>query len=424
MIRLAYACLMWLLVPLVLIKLFKRARLEPAYGQHIAERFGFYDQPAQSGAVWLHAVSLGETRAALALVQALRQAQPGIRFVFTHGTATGRMEGLAMMQAGDVQVWQPWDTPQAVQRFLRHFKPQLGLLIDTEVWPNLIWHAKDQHIPLVLANARLSDKSWRKAQQWKVLARPAFGSLHAVWAQSEEDAHRLRSVGAPVQAVTGNLKFDARPDASLLALGQAWRAQSHKPVVLLAISREGEEAALLQALQQHPAYMDDVQWWIVPRHPQRFDAVAEMVQAQGLTLVRRSDWSEQPRAEEHSQSKAVVLGDSLGEMPFYFGAASVSLLGGSFAPFGGQNLIEACACGSPVIMGPHTYNFAQAAEWALKAGAAQRVSSLSEAVQLAHALALNTAQQAEMAQVAQVFSLAHQGAVARCVALIQPLLKT
>lgn len=423
MIRLAYACLMWLLVPLVLLKLFKRARLEPAYGQHIAERFGFYDQPVQSGAVWLHAVSLGETRAALALVQALRVAQPGIRFVFTHGTATGRMEGLAMMQAGDVQVWQPWDTPQAVQRFLRHFKPQLGLLIDTEVWPNLIWHAKDQHIPLVLANARLSDKSWRKAQQWKVLSRPAFGSLHAVWAQSEEDAHRLRSVGAPVQAVTGNLKFDARPDTTLLTLGQAWRAQSHQAVVMLAISREGEEAALLQILHQHPAYMDDVQWWIVPRHPQRFDAVADLVRAQGLTLVRRSDWSAQPHAEEHKHTQAVVLGDSLGEMPFYFGAASVSLLGGSFAPFGGQNLIEACACGSPVIMGPHTYNFAQAAEWALKAGAAHRASSLSEAVQLAHALALNAGQQAQMAQAAQAFSLAHQGAVARCVALVQPLLR-
>jgi 3-deoxy-D-manno-octulosonic-acid transferase len=403
--------------------LFKRARQEPAYGQHVGERFGFYDTPAQSGAVWVHAVSLGETRAALALVQALRQAQPGIRFVFTHGTATGRMEGLAMMQAGDVQVWQPWDTPQAVQRFLRHFKPQLGLLIDTEVWPNLIWHAKDQDMPLVLANARLSDKSWRKAQQWQVLARPVFGSLHAVWAQSEADAQRLRDLGAPVQAVTGNLKFDARPDPRLLTLGHAWRADSKQPIVMLAISREGEEAALLQVLQQHPAYMSDVQWWIVPRHPQRFDAVADLVQAQGLALVRRSDWSDQPHAAEHRHTQALVLGDSLGEMPFYFGAACVSLLGGSFAPLGGQNLIEACACGSPVIMGPHTYNFAQAAELALQAGAAQRVSNLSEAVAVAHALALNQTQQAQMAQAAQAFSLAHQGAVARCVALIQPLLK-
>lgn len=423
MIRFLYALLMWLLVPLVLLKLLKRARQEPLYGHHMGERFGFYDEPAQSGAVWLHAVSLGETRAAVALVQALRQAHPGIRFVFSHGTATGRMEGLAMVQAGDVQVWQPWDTPQAVQRFLRHFKPQIGLLIDTEVWPNLIWQAQEQGVPLVLANARLSDKSWRKAQQWRWLAQPAFSSLFAVWAQSEEDAKRLRSLGAPVQAVTGNLKFDARPDPTLLALGQAWRAQTEKPIVLLAISREGEEAALLDALLQHPVWLAEVQWWIVPRHPQRFDLVADLVLSKGLTLVRRSAWSDQPGHEEHSQTQAVVLGDSLGEMPLYFGAASVSLLGGSFEPFGGQNLIEACACASPVIMGPHTYNFQQAAELALKAGAAQQLPTLSEAVGAAHALALNQAQQAQMAKAAQVFSFEHQGAVARCVALIQPLLK-
>lgn len=422
MIRFLYACVMWLLVPLVLLKLFKRARQEPAYAEHVGERFGFYDTPAQSGAVWLHAVSLGETRAAMALVQALRQAHPHIRFVFTHGTATGRTEGLNMVQAGDVQVWQPWDTPQAVQRFLQHFKPQLGLLIDTEVWPNLIWQAHDQQMPLVLANARLSDKSWRKAQQWRVLAQPAFSRLHAVWAQSEEDAVRLRSLGAPVQAVTGNLKFDARPDPTLLALGHAWRAQTPKPIVLLAISREGEEAGLLALLQQHPAYMADVQWWIVPRHPQRFDAVAELVFATGLGLARRSAWSDQPDHEEHPHTQSVVLGDSLGEMPLYFGAASVCLLGGSFEPFGGQNLIEACACACPVLMGPHTYNFKQAAELALKAGAAERFSTLSEAVAQAHALALNQAQQAQMAKAAQRFSFEHQGAVARCVALVQPLL--
>ena len=424
MIRVIYACLMWLLVPLVLLKLFKRARQERLYGQHMGERFGFYEAPAQSGAVWVHAVSLGETRAAMALVTALREAHPGIRFIFSHGTATGRTEGLNMVREGDVQVWQPWDTPQAVRRFLRHFKPQLGLLIDTEVWPNLIWQAKDHGVPLVLANARLSDKSWRKAQQWRWLAQPAFSSLFAVWAQSEEDAKRLRSLGAPVQAITGNLKFDARPDPTLLALGQAWRAQTDKPIVLLAISREGEEAAFLDALLQHPAHMADVQWWIVPRHPQRFDLVADLVLSKGFSLVRRSAWSDQPHHEEHRQPQAIVLGDSLGEMPFYFGAASVSLLGGSFEPFGGQNLIEACACASPVIMGPHIYNFKQAAELALKAGAAQRLSTLSEAVDLAHALALDGAQQKQMAQSAQRFSFEHQGAVARCVALVQPLLKT
>jgi 3-deoxy-D-manno-octulosonic-acid transferase len=275
-----------------------------------------------------------------------------------------------------------------------------------------------------LANARLSDKSWRKAQQWRWLAQPAFSSLSAVWAQSEEDAKRLRSVGAPVQAITGNLKFDARPDPTLLSLGQAWRAQTNKPIVLLAISREGEEVAFLAALLQHPAYMADVQWWIVPRHPQRFDRVADLVLSKGLALVRRSAWSDQPHHAEHRNAQAIVLGDTLGEMPFYFGAASVSLLGGSFEPFGGQNLIEACACASPVIVGPHIYNFKQAAELALKAGAAQRLPTLSEAVDMGHALALNRVEQAQMAKAAQGFSLEHQGAVARCVALVQPLLKT
>ena len=422
MIRFVYALFMWLLVPLLLFKLLKRSRSEPVYGQSVAERFGVYEMPAQAGAVWIHAVSLGETRAAMALVKALREANPGMRFVFTHGTATGRTEGLAMLQAGDVQVWQPWDTPQAVQRFLSHFQPRIGLLIDTEVWPNLLWQAKDRGVPVVLANARLSDKSWRKALQWQFISRPAFGSLHAVWAQSEEDAKRLRSLGAPVTAVTGNLKFDAKPDPELLALGHAWREHTSKPIVVLAISREGEEAALLDLLLAKPEWMQAVQWWIVPRHPQRFEEVAAMVQARGLGLVRRSDWSETPACQELSNPQAVVLGDSLGEMPFYLGAASVALLGGSFERLGGQNLIEACASGCPVVMGPHTYNFAQAARSALSEGAAWRVDTLAQGMQQAHDLALDRSGQARMADAASAFSKRHQGAVAKCVALMRDLL--
>ena len=421
MIRFVYALFMWLLVPLLLFKLFKRSSSEPVYGQSVAERFGLYDIPAQAGAVWVHAVSLGETRAAMALVKALRQANPGLRFVFSHGTATGRTEGLAMLQAGDVQVWQPWDTPQAVQRFLNHFQPRIGLLIDTEVWPNLIWQAHDQAVPLVLANARLSDKSWRKAEQWQLLARPVFNRLHAVWAQSEEDAQRLRSLGAPVTAITGNLKFDAQPDPDLLRLGHNWRAQTTKPIVVLAISREGEEAALLDLLLAKPALLEAVQWWIVPRHPQRFEEVAGLVQARALGLVRRSDLSDTPQYQELFQTQTVVLGDSLGEMPFYFGAASVALLGASFEPLGGQNLIEACACACPVVMGPHTYNFAQAAARALSEGAALRVDNLAQGVQLAHDLALDRAVQSRMAGAASDFSKRHQGAVAKCVALMGEL---
>ena len=424
MVRFLYSLFIWLLTPALLFKLYLRAGREPLYGHAVSERFGFYKTPAQQGAVWLHAVSLGETRAALALVKGLRAAYPGVRFVFTHGTATGRHEGLNLLAEGDVQVWQPWDTPQAVQRFFKHFKPRLGLLIDTEVWPNLIAIAHQQAVPLVLANARMSEKSMHKALQFERLARPAFSGLQMVLAQTEEDALRLRRLGASVNAVTGNLKFDAQPDATLLALGHAWRAQSAWPVVLLAISRAGEEAALLQVLLQQPQFMQGVQWWLVPRHPQRFEEVAALVQHSGLGLVRRSSWSDKPQPSELEDAHAVVLGDTLGEMPFYFGAASVCLLGGSFEPLGGQNLIEACASSCPVVMGPHTFNFKQAADMALAAKAGVRVTDMAEAVRVAHGLAMQTPHQARMAQAALAFSQAHQGAVDKTVLLLNNLLKT
>ena len=416
MTRFFYSCLMWALSPVLWLKLHLRARREPVYGQAIAERFGYYSQDASSGALWIHAVSLGETRAIRSLIKALRLAYPDLRLLLTHGTATGRSEGVNLLRKGDVQAWLPWDTPAAVERFLRHFQPCMGVLIDTEVWPNLSAIAQQQGIPLVLANARLSERSWRKAQRWSALAQPAFSGLNAVWAQTEEDAKRLRSLGAPVSAVMGNLKFDAVPDPLLLATGQAWRnALTARPVVLLAISREGEEAMFLQVLQQHPEYLQQAQWWIVPRHPQRFDEVADLLQASGLPWQRRSQWSEDLAHLSAPQEAGLVLGDSVGEMPLYYGAASVALLGGSFAPLGGQNLIEACACSCPVVMGPHTFNFKQAAEWAIHAQAGLRCTDVTTAMAKALAIAIDRQLQQQMSQAAQLFASSHQGAVAHCV---------
>ena len=416
MTRFFYSCLMWALSPVLWLKLHLRARREPVYGQAIPERFGYYSQDASSGALWIHAVSLGETRAIRSLIKALRLAYPDLRLLLTHGTATGRSEGVNLLREGDVQAWLPWDTPAAVGRFLRHFQPCMGVLIDTEVWPNLSAIAQQQGIPLVLANARLSEHSWRKAQRWSALAKPAFSGLNAVWAQTEEDAKRLRSLGAPVSAVMGNLKFDAVPDPLLLATGQAWRnALTARPVVLLAISREGEEAMFLQVLQQHPEYLQQAQWWIVPRHPQRFDEVADLLQASGLPWQRRSQWSEDLAHLSAPQEAVLVLGDSVGEMPLYYGAASVALLGGSFAPLGGQNLIEACACSCPVVMGPHTFNFKQAAEWAIHAQAGLRCTDVTFAMAKALAIAVDRQLQQQMSQAAQLFASSHQGAVAHCV---------
>jgi 3-deoxy-D-manno-octulosonic-acid transferase len=414
MVRYLYSLLVRAVQPLLRRKLARRGRAEPGYRVAVEERFGFYDMPAlpaDGRTLWVHAVSLGETRAAAVLLEELRAQWPGYRLLLTHGTATGRAEGAGLLREGDLQVWQPWDTPEAVQRFLAHFRPRLGILMETEVWPNLAAASAAAGVPLVLANARLSEKSLRQALRVAWLSRPTYRSLAAVWAQTEDDAQRLRQLDAPVQAVYGNLKFDATPDAALLARGQAWRAALGRPVVMFASAREGEEQMLLDALQAAGEAARAVQWLIVPRHPQRFDEVAQLIEAAGWSLARRSLWGTQPSLVE--QSADVWLGDTLGEMALYYGLSDAALLGGSFAPLGGQNLIEAAACACPVFMGPHTFNFDEAASLALEAGAALRCADMASAVAGVLALLREPGRQEAMARAASRFAKAHRGAAAR-----------
>ncbi|MGZ5787531.1 MAG: 3-deoxy-D-manno-octulosonic acid transferase [Ramlibacter sp.] len=410
-------------------KLRRRGVAEPGYLHAVDERFGIYHGNAEPGALWIHAVSLGETRAAAILVQQLRRLKPDLRILLTHGTATGRAEGEHVVRPGDVQAWLPWDTPKAVRRFLNHFQPAAGVLMETEVWPNLVAECKARGLPLALANARLSDRSSAKARRLARLARPAFGSLAAVWAQTEADAHRLAQSGATVKGVFGNLKFDAQPDEAQLEQGRAWRAASLAPVVMFASSREGEEAEFFRVLQANRELaqagwarratdlaQQQVQWLVVPRHPQRFDEVAELAAAGGFGISRRSEWT------EHPQQAEVWIGDSLGEMALYYGLADVALLGGSFERLGGQNLIEAAACGCPVVMGPHTFNFAEAAQLAQAAGAALRVESMEEAVRAAVALAGDVNRREIAAGAASSFAAAHQGAAEKTAEAVLALL--
>jgi 3-deoxy-D-manno-octulosonic-acid transferase len=434
MIRWLYALAMVLAQPLLRVKLRRRALAEPVYGEHLEERFGQYageqvQMDAGRPVVWVHAVSLGEARAAAVLVTQLRQRIPGMRLLLTHGTATGRAQGASLLQPGDMQVWQPWDTPGAVGRFLTHFQPQVGLLVETEVWPNMVVSCAARNVPLCLVNARFSEKSLRQARRLAWLARPAYRGLRAVWAQSRPDAERLELLGAPVAGVMGNFKFDATPDAAQLAQGHQWRAQAAKPVVVFASSREGEEQTFLEIVTKNlpPAPTDltqeatksiatSVQWLVVPRHPQRFELVAELFQAAGLRVSRRSTWTDGP------QDADVWIGDSVGEMAMYFGLSHVALLGGSFAPLGGQNLIEAAACGCPVVMGPHTFNFSEAAELALSAGAAMRCPDLSQAVDRASHLAHSPVELARAVEASLALGLRHRGAAARTAAAIASLL--
>jgi 3-deoxy-D-manno-octulosonic-acid transferase len=462
MMRWVYSCVVWLAQPFLKAKLRRRAFAEPGYGEAMDERFGHYTQPAEpretpqtanSGNlgtavtqvanrfIWVHAVSLGEARAAAVLVAQLRLQYPGMRLLLTNGTATGRAQGKVLLQNGDVQVWQPWDTVGAVTRFVQHFQPRMGLLIETEVWPNMVATCKRLQVPLCLVNARLSDKSLRQALRLGVLSRPAFAGLRAVWAQTPEDAARLRHLGARVRGSLGNFKFDATPDTAQLAQGAQWRGVQGKPVVMFASSREGEERMLLDVLQGAPkpsvqenfesnrplapvqhaqaaikTIASEVQWLIVPRHPQRFEEVERLFAEAGFSVSRRSSWGAFPVGAD------VWLGDSLGEMALYFGLADVALLGGSFAPLGGQNLIEAAACGCPVVMGPHTFNFAQAAALSVARGAAFEVPDIAAAVDQASALVQSVTDLAQARAAALALNQAHRGAAERTAMAIHQLL--
>ena len=415
-----YSGLMRLAQPLLRRKMARRAVLEPGYGEAVDERFGRYSQPREtsSSLVWLHAVSLGETRTAAVLVKALRERHPGLRLLLTHGTATGRAEGKAVLQPGDIQVWQPWDTQVVVARFFEHFKPRLGLLMETEVWPCTVASAKARGISLVLVNGRLSEKSLQQALTMSPLAYPAFAALTAVYAQTALDAKRFRQLGAEVAGVFGNLKFDTAPSADQQATGKAWRNALKQPVIMFASSRDGEEALFLEeikavALQTQARQATDsiaCKYLIVPRHPQRFDEVAALVKQYGLKLSRRSSWSGSPFDNIEAMQADLWLGDTLGEMPLYYALSDVALLGGSFEKLGGQNLIEAAACGCPVVMGPHTFNFDEAAELAEASGAAQRVTNMADALQTAIKLVRDSAAQNLAASSALAFSASHQGA--------------
>jgi 3-deoxy-D-manno-octulosonic-acid transferase len=412
MVRLAlwgYALLLMALSPLYGLRLLWRARAEPLYAHALGERFGFYAHPHDQGVwIWVHAVSLGETRAAAALIEALRAQQPGMRLLLTHGTATGRAAGQPLLRPGDVQVWMPLDTPGAVRRFLQHFRPRVGVLMETEVWPQLIHQAQGQRLPVVLANGRLSERSLRRGQRWGMLLRPAVQGLRLVMAQTDADAGRFKQAGARNLVVCGNLKFDMQPNAAQVLQGQGWRNSMNRAVVLAASTREGEEGLLLAAWKKQTAEVRDPPLLlIVPRHPQRFDEVAQLITARDFVLARRSQWDQAPGTDVEAAD--VWLGDSLNEMALYYGVAQVALLGGSFAPLGGQNLIEALACGCPVVMGPHTFNFAQAAELALNAEVAWRVADVEAGVARALALVKSTANES-LSEKSKGFVSPHRGA--------------
>jgi len=436
--RFFYTLLVWIAMPLAALYLLWRSRRQPDYRRHWGERFGWADygviaqrlRAAPSAPlIWVHAVSVGETRAAEPLIAALAERFADARFLLTHMTPTGRATGaeLAARWPGRVvQCYLPYDLPFAVRRFLRAWRPAIGLGMETETWPNLLAATRAAGLPMVLVNARLSEKSLRSAQRTPALMREAAQTFTLVLAQTEADATRMRVVGAQRIEVIGNLKFDFAPDAALVEQGQRFRAElGGRPLLVFANTREGEEGLLLAALTRQAAQRAAARalLLIVPRHPQRFDEVARLIGQAGFAVQRRSaaaSWSPpQPGAPEAT----VLLGDSMGEMAMYYAAADAAYPGGSLLPLGGHNLIEACAAGIPVVVGPHTFNFAQAAEDAIAAGAAVRVGDADAVVAAMLAIAGDTARRERMSAAALAFAAQHRGATQRAVQRIAPLLQ-
>ncbi len=431
--RLLYTLLIYLLLPFTPIKLLWRSIRQPEYRQHMAERYGCYGNKPQQPVIWLHCVSLGETRAAAPLVQSLLQAYPTHRILLTHATPTGREAGEQLFGDQVDRVYLPYDTPGAVARFLKHFKPAVGLLLETELWFNLIAGCHQRSIPVLLVNARLSARSAKGYARVAGLTRQALQQLTAIAAQTEADAARLQQLGAAAVSICGNLKFDVKPPEDAVERGLALRQLlgKHRPVFLAASTRDGEEDLILDAMQQ----LNDPNLLtvIVPRHPQRFDSVAELLKKRGTRFQRRSEIvSSGPEAQLDQGAAAdevrlkpttnILLGDTMGEMFTYYAACDVAFIGGSLLPFGGQNLIEAAIMGKPVLVGPYTFNFDWVAEAAVQSGGAIRVHDVSMLAAAVQQLLMDQVKRIQTGNAALRFSQQEVGANQRLLTLVQGVL--
>ena len=403
--RLLYDLALFLLFPFIILRLFLRARKQPDYLSHVGERFGFYDIAPGEEVIWLHAVSVGETRAAAPLVEQLIEAHPECSILVTHMTPTGRETGKKLFEGKAVTAYLPYDYPFAVRRFLKHFRPKKGLLMETELWFNLIHQCREENIPLFLVNARLSQKSLEGYMRIGKLARNALNELEGIAAQTEQDAARLRKLGAEKVSVCGNLKFDVSPPENIPDFRPLFPG---KRVFLAASTREGEEELILDAFSN----MEGLLLVIVPRHPQRFPEIENMLKSRAIRYAKRS---ENRRIDPETE---VFLGDSMGEMYAYYASCDCAFIGGSLLPFGGQNLIEAASMGKPAFLGPHTYNFEEASEAAIQAGAAIRVGDARELAREVSDLLADPEKLKEMGGKGIAFAENNRGAAGKIMGLI------
>jgi len=356
MSRYLYTLFYYLIFPLVLLRLWWRGRLAPEYRRRWLERLGIFEAPVNQGPwLWVHAVSVGETIAAVPLIKLLRQRYPQLGFVVTTMTPTGSEQVRGLFGEQVFHVYAPYDLPDCIRRFMLRIRP-LGLVVmETELWPNWIQYCKSHQIPIILANGRLSERSARGYEKVKPLAGPMFASIDWVAAQNTQDAARFLRLGVTQDhlSITGSIKFDLHVDAALQEQGSLWRQAwgADRTVLVAGSTHEGEEVMLLKAFQQLRPMYPNLVLVLVPRHPERFDVVAKLIESYAISFARRS------RSERFSPEVRVILGDTMGELMCFYAAADIAFVGGSLIERGGHNPLEPAALGLPVIMGPYVFNF-------------------------------------------------------------------
>jgi len=371
-----YTLLLYLLVPLVLLRLAWRGLRAPDYLRRWPERFGFIEPPLGARVIWIHAVSVGEVQAAEPLVRALLEKYPAHSLLITTVTPTGSARVMALFGDEVAHVYAPYDLPGAVKRFFLRVRPQLAIVMETELWPNLFHACRDRQVPLLLVNARLSEKSMTGYLRVKRLVARTLGNITDIAAQGEADAQRFERLGAQQDRITvsGNLKFEQRIPPNLLERAEVLRRDwgTGRPVWVAASTHEGEDELLLDVFTRLRERFADCLLVLVPRHPERFESVAELCRQRGLNIVLRSEM------RPCDADTRVFVGDSMGELPLFLAAADVAFVGGSLVPHGGHNLLEPAGLGIPVVTGPHVFNFTEICELLLQAGACEKVGNTEE----------------------------------------------
>ncbi len=417
-----YTTLLYLALPLVLLRLLWRSLKAPDYRSRWRERFGLFAPFGAAHSLWIHAVSVGEVQATVPLVKLLQKRYPGQAIVITTTTPTGSRRVRELFGDDVFHVYAPYDLPLIIERFIQRARPRIVVLMETEVWPNLLATCRQHGIPSLLANARLSQRSTKGYARLGGFTRQTFGDISWVAAQGEADAERFVQLGVdPAHIrVTGSIKFDARLPRSLNEQADVIRRTwgHERPVWVAASTHEGEDEQVLQAHKQIRQQLPDALLVLVPRHPERFDGVASLCQKSGFRVVRRSDQS------NCTPETALFLGDSVGELPMFLAGADVAFMGGSLVKHGGHNMLEPAALGVPIVFGPHNFNFAAISELLLEADAAVMVNCADELATVVEAWLSDASERSRMGENGRRVVEQNRGALNKLAELIDDLLTT